>query len=121
VWHEVTLGDQVYEDTVLETEQVCQTPCVLDLPLGHQLLAFPMRGSGPVEVDEVSVSATPSLYRRALADAPARTRARDAETLRTRKATLRQKHRLHLDMLRRVGAAADGDIPPVRAARARCR
>ena len=63
---EVTLGDQVYEDTVLETEQACRTPCVLNLPLGHQLLAFPMRGSGPGEVDDVWVSATPSLYRRAL-------------------------------------------------------
>jgi hypothetical protein len=64
---QVPLGDElVYEDTVLETEQACRTPCVLDLPLGHQLFAFPMRGSPKVEVDDVSVSPTPSLYRRAL-------------------------------------------------------
>jgi len=64
---QVPLGDEmVYEDTVLETEQECRTPCVFDLPLGHQLFAFPMRGSRKVEVDDVSVSPTPSLYRRAL-------------------------------------------------------
>jgi hypothetical protein len=64
---EVPLGDDmVYEDTVLETQQACRTPCVLDLPLGHQLLSFPMHGSRKVEVDEVAVSLTPSLYRRAL-------------------------------------------------------
>jgi hypothetical protein len=45
--------------------------------------------------------------------------ARDEETLRTGKATLRQKHRLRLDMLRRVGTAVDGDAPDVRAARVR--
>lgn len=32
--------------------------------------------------------------------------ARDEETLRTGKTTLREKHRLRLDMLRRVGVAA---------------
>ncbi len=37
--------------------------------------------------------------------------ARDEETLRTGKATLRQKHRLRLDMLRRVGTAVEGDAP----------
>jgi hypothetical protein len=63
---QVTLNDLVYEDSVLETEQACQTPCILDLPLGQQLLAFPVRGSRKVEVDNVSVSQTPSLYRRAL-------------------------------------------------------
>ena len=40
--------------------------------------------------------------------------ARDEETLRAGKATLRQKHRLRLDMLRRVGAK----VAPERAARA---
>ena len=64
---QVPLGDGVvFEDTVLETEQECRTPCVLDLPLGNRLFAFPMRGSRKVEVDDVSVSPTPSLYRRAL-------------------------------------------------------
>jgi len=62
----VALGDQVYEDSVLETVARCRTPCVLDLPLGNQLLAFPMRGSRRSEVDTVSVSMNPSLYRRAL-------------------------------------------------------
>ena len=55
-----------YEDTVLETEQVCRTPCVFDLPLGDHLFAFPMRGSGKEEVEDVWVSQAPSLYRRAL-------------------------------------------------------
>jgi hypothetical protein len=51
---------------VLETEQECRTPCVLDLPLGHRLFAFPMHSSFKEEVDDVWVSPTPSLYRRAL-------------------------------------------------------
>ncbi len=55
-----------YEDTTLETEQACRTPCVFDLPLGDHLFAFPMRGSGKEEVEDVWVSQTPSLYRRAL-------------------------------------------------------
>ena len=55
-----------YEDTVLETEQACRTPCVFDLPLGEHLFAFPMRGSAKEEVDDVWVLPTPSLYRRAL-------------------------------------------------------
>ncbi len=38
--------------------------------------------------------------------------ARDEETLRTGKATLRQKHRLRLDMLRRVAAPAKETPPP---------
>jgi hypothetical protein len=64
---QVPLGDEmVYEDTELETVQACGTPCAFDLPLGHQLFAFPMRGSLKEEVDDVSVSPLPSLYRRAL-------------------------------------------------------
>jgi hypothetical protein len=64
---QVPLGDQMfYEDTVLETVRECRTPCILDLPFGHQLLAFPMRGSRKEEVDDVSVSPVPSMYRRAL-------------------------------------------------------
>jgi hypothetical protein len=66
VSEQVTLNDQVYEDSVLDTLQRCRTPCVLDLPLGHRLLAFPMRGSVQVEVDDVGISPTPALYRRAL-------------------------------------------------------
>jgi hypothetical protein len=61
-----TLNNETYQDTELETDQECRTPCVLDVPLGHTLLTFPMRGWGQEEVDDVLVSATPSLYRRAL-------------------------------------------------------
>lgn len=57
---------QVINDTELETKARCRTPCILDLPLGHQLLAFPIRNSTQVDVDDISVSMTPSLYRRAL-------------------------------------------------------
>jgi hypothetical protein len=68
--HEVTVtvgvGADSYEDTRLETDLECRTPCVLDTPLGHKLIAFPMRGWGQDEVDDVWVSPTPSLYRRAL-------------------------------------------------------
>jgi hypothetical protein len=63
---QVTLNDFAYDDSVLETKAECRTPCVLDLPLGQELFAFPMRGSRQAEVDDVSVSPTPSLYRRAL-------------------------------------------------------
>jgi hypothetical protein len=64
---QVPLTDDIsYEDTVLDTVQECRTPCVFDLPLGHRLFAFPMRGSFKEEVDDVSVSPVPSLYRRAL-------------------------------------------------------
>jgi hypothetical protein len=64
---QVPFGDGTsYEDTVLETEQECRTPCALDVPLGHRLFAFPMRGSPKEEVEDVWVWPTPSLYRRAL-------------------------------------------------------
>ena len=63
---QITVGGQVFDDDELETKARCRTPCVLDLPLGHRLLAFPVRLSSQVDVDDVSVSSTPSLYRRAL-------------------------------------------------------
>jgi hypothetical protein len=63
---EKRLNHQLYEDTELETVQTCTTPCVLDLPLGHQLIAFPIRFSLKEDVEDVLVSPTPSLYRRAL-------------------------------------------------------
>ena len=63
---EETLNDQVFEDTELETEQSCRTPCVLDLPLGHKLVAFPLHYSPGEEVADVVIAPTPSLYRRAL-------------------------------------------------------
>jgi hypothetical protein len=63
---QITLNDMVFDDEELETDSRCRTPCVFDLPYGHALLAFPMRGSRQVEVDDVSVSPNPTLYRRAL-------------------------------------------------------
>jgi hypothetical protein len=60
------VGTQVFQDTVLETELWCRTPCVLDLTLGDKLIGFPMRGWGQEEIDTVTVSPTPSLYRKAL-------------------------------------------------------
>jgi hypothetical protein len=67
-WVEVqkTFNGEVFDVDELETLQRCRTPCVLDMPLGQQLLAFPIRASYQVDVDDVSVSTTPSLYRRAL-------------------------------------------------------
>jgi len=59
-------GAGVDEETVLETKASCRSPCVLDLPLGYQLFAFPMHGSPREEVERVSISPTPSLYRRSL-------------------------------------------------------
>jgi len=61
-----TLNDQVFDSTELETVRACRTPCVLDLPLGHQLIAFPMHHSLNDDVQDVLISTTPSLYRRAL-------------------------------------------------------
>jgi hypothetical protein len=70
VVHPVTvqkiLNDEVFDDTELETVQACRTPCAMDLPLGHQLIAFPMHYSPGEEVESVPISTTPSLYRRAL-------------------------------------------------------
>jgi hypothetical protein len=63
---QVTFGDMTFEDDELETKARCRTPCVFDLPFGQALLAFPMYGSRQVEVDNVSVSPEPTLYRRAL-------------------------------------------------------
>jgi hypothetical protein len=68
--HPVTVQDtfngEVFEETELETVRACRTPCVLDLPLGHQLLAFPMHYTLGEDVQDVLISPTPSLYRRAL-------------------------------------------------------
>lgn len=63
---EETLNDEVFESTELETVMACRTPCVLDLPLGRQLVAFPLHRSYAEEVVNVPISTTPSLYRRAL-------------------------------------------------------
>jgi hypothetical protein len=70
VVHSVTvewrLAGEIYEDSEFETDQKCRTPCAFDMPLGHVLLAFPMRGWRQEEIVDVVVSETPSLYRRAL-------------------------------------------------------
>jgi hypothetical protein len=63
---QVTLNDMVFDDEEIETKAKCRTPCVFDLPLGRQSLAFPIRGSRQVDVDDVFVSPTPTLYHRAL-------------------------------------------------------
>lgn len=48
------------------TEQLCVTPCLVDLPYGRYELAFPSRGSGRLETDEINVGPSPMVYRRAL-------------------------------------------------------
>lgn len=63
---ETLINDEVVETETLEVQSVCTSPCALDLPLGRHALAFPMRGSGGVDVTDVLVSPSPSLYRRAL-------------------------------------------------------
>ena len=47
-------------------QAACTSPCVLDLPLGNHLLAFPVRGAGGVDLVRVTASPSPTLYRRAL-------------------------------------------------------
>ena len=60
------VNDQEIETETLEVQSVCTSPCVLDLKLGRHTLAFPMRGSGGVELASVIASPSPSVYRRAL-------------------------------------------------------
>lgn len=48
------------------SESLCVAPCAVDLPLGRHVLAFPMHGSGRLEMDTVTVKDTPTVYRRAL-------------------------------------------------------
>ncbi len=54
------------ETEPLATQSWCTSPCVLDLPLGRHVLAFPKRGSGGVELAHVIASPSPTVYRRAL-------------------------------------------------------
>jgi hypothetical protein len=62
----VTVNDEPFETEVLDDQATCTSPCVFDLPLGRQLLAFPVRGSGGVDLARVIVSPRPTVYRRAL-------------------------------------------------------
>ena len=61
-----TVNDQEIETEELEDQAICTSPCVLDLPLGRHLLAFPVRGAGGVDLARVIVSPSPTVYRRAL-------------------------------------------------------
>ena len=61
-----TLNGDDFEVEQFETEQACRTPCVFDLPLGHKLIAFPVHYWFEDDIQDVVVSTTPSLYRRAL-------------------------------------------------------
>lgn len=61
-----TVNDEEFETEELEDLTACTSPCVLDLPLGKHLLAFPVRGAGGVDVARVIASPSPTIYRRAL-------------------------------------------------------
>jgi hypothetical protein len=66
----VTVTEQVNDEQVeteeLENQAFCTSPCILDLPPGRHLLAFPLRGAGGVDLVSVFASPRPTLYRRAL-------------------------------------------------------
>lgn len=47
-------------------ESLCVAPCIVDLPLGRHVLAFPMHGTRRLEMDTVTVGESPTVYRRAL-------------------------------------------------------
>jgi hypothetical protein len=61
-----TFNGEQFEEEELEDQATCISPCVLDLPLGSHLLAFPVRGAGGVDLARVIVSPSPTLYRHAL-------------------------------------------------------
>jgi len=59
--------DNSFVASTVSTETLCTSPCAIDLPLGRHTLAFPTRGGrGRLEVGQVDVGATPTIYRRAL-------------------------------------------------------
>jgi hypothetical protein len=60
------VNDEEFETEELEDQTICRSPCVLDLPLGRHLLAFPVRGAGGVDLARVIVTPSPTVYRRAL-------------------------------------------------------
>jgi hypothetical protein len=61
-----TFNGEEFETEELEDQASCTSPCVLDLPLGEHLLAFPVRGAGGVDLASVIASPSPTIYRRAL-------------------------------------------------------
>jgi hypothetical protein len=61
-----TVNDEELESEELEDQATCTPPCVLDLPLGKHLFAFPVRGAGGVDLVRVTASPSPTVYRRAL-------------------------------------------------------
>jgi hypothetical protein len=61
-----TVNDEQFETEELEDQATCTSPCVLDLPLGNHLFAFPVRGAGGVDLARVTASPSPTVYRRAL-------------------------------------------------------
>jgi hypothetical protein len=61
-----TLNDQTVTSEVLRDQGGCTSPCILDLRLGAHLLAFPMRGSGGVDLAHVVATPRPTVYRHAL-------------------------------------------------------
>ncbi|HLK91383.1 MAG TPA: hypothetical protein VKZ18_15905 [Polyangia bacterium] len=61
-----TENGESFETEELEDQAACTSPCVLDLPPGGHLLAFPLRGTGGDDVVRVIVSPNPTVYRRAL-------------------------------------------------------
>ena len=61
-----TVNDEQFETEELEDQAACTSPCVLDLPVGKHLLAFPVRGAGGVDLVRVTASPSPTVYRRAL-------------------------------------------------------
>ena len=61
-----TVNDEEFDTEELEDVAACTSPCVLDLPPGSHLLAFPVRGAGGVDLARVIASPSPTVYRRAL-------------------------------------------------------
>jgi hypothetical protein len=57
---------ETFDTETLQVQTACTTPCVLDLPLGRNLLDFPVRGAGGDDVVRVMASPSPTLYRRGL-------------------------------------------------------
>lgn len=61
------IGNNAITASAFGTERLCDSPCVMDIAPGRQRLAFPTRGgSGRLEVVDVEVLSTPTVYRRAL-------------------------------------------------------
>ena len=48
-------------------EELCVSPCIVELPLGNAMLGFPIAGTDWIQHDLVHISSEPAVYRRALA------------------------------------------------------